>query len=65
MSAYSGVFNTWLACPGIIAFLGVLNHVMLIMLNIMLAMLTIMLILLITGPVLCLLCLLLSLFLVE
>ena len=45
---YSGVFNTWLACPGFLAFLGVLNHVlimlsMLIMLIIMLIMLMIML----------------------
>ena len=26
--SYSGVFNTWLACPGFLAFLGVLNHVL-------------------------------------
>ena len=25
---YSWVFNTWLACPGFLVFLGVLNHVL-------------------------------------
>ena len=45
---YSGVLNAWLACPGFLVFLGVLNHVlillsMLIMITVMLSMLMIML----------------------
>ena len=28
LHTYSGVLNTWLACPGFLVFLGVLNHVL-------------------------------------